>query len=148
MHVLVTEAQFGNADRIVRRLRDHGVRVSSCHDRVGYCRALPPGGRCPLDEITDPVDLVVDVRGGGDELTVREYGVVCAARAMRDVVVVPAEPATPASVPVGLRGIATAVEEDELVASCQSDSPTRRAAESGWPGRPADWSGGPTGWLR
>ncbi|HET8643542.1 MAG TPA: hypothetical protein VFM37_16520 [Pseudonocardiaceae bacterium] len=136
MHVLVTEAQFGNAERIVRRLREQGVRVSTCHDRVGYCRVLAPGGRCPLDDFTDPVDLVVDVRGVGDELTAREYGVACAVRAMRDVVVVPVEPGLPATVPAGLAGVAGGLTEEQLIEWCRRGPRVQAAAADGWAGRP------------
>lgn len=136
MHVLVTEARFGAADRIVERLRESGVRVSTCHDRVGYCRALGPGRRCPLDDITDPVDLVVDVRGVGEELTAREFGVVCGVRAMRGVFVVPADPGLAPVVPAGLRTFATGVTEDELIEACQQAEQTRAAARAGWAGRP------------
>lgn len=137
MHVLITEAQFGDAERIGRRLREMGVRVSTCHERVGYCRALRPGGRCPLDAFTDPVELVVDVRGVGAELTIREYGVACALRAMRDVVVVPAEPELPVTVPAGLSEVVTGITEQELVEVIARGDQARAAASAGWAGRPA-----------
>jgi hypothetical protein len=136
MHVLVTEAQFGIADRIIRRLGEIGVRVSTCHDRAGYCRVLQPGGRCPLDAITDPVDLVVDVRGAGEQLTVREYGVICAVRAMRQVKMVPAERGMPVVVPSGLRDLTATMTEDQLVAACRQGLLTQIAARFGWAGRP------------
>lgn len=136
MHVLVTEAQFGIADRIIRRLSEIGVRVSTCHDRAGYCRALQPGGRCPLDSIVDPVDLVVDVRGTGEQLTVREYGVICALRAMRQVKVLPAERGMPVVAPSGVRDLTTTMTEDQLVAACRQGLLTQMAARCGWAGRP------------
>jgi hypothetical protein len=136
MHVLVTEARFGDADRLARRLREAGARVSMCHDRAGYCRVLRPGGRCPLDAITDPADLVVDVRGAGEDLTVREYGVVCAVRAMRDVVVVPADPGIPVVVPAGLADVATGMTEEQFLEMYRQGVRTREAARAGWAGRP------------
>jgi hypothetical protein len=117
MHVLVTEAHFGDGDRVVGLLRAIGVRVSCCHDRVGYCRALRPGDHCPLDR--EPVDFVVDVRGAGAELTAREYGAVCAARARRPVWIVPADPSMPAQVPAALRDLAILATEEDLLTMCQ-----------------------------
>lgn len=57
-----------------------------------------------MDSIIDPVDLVVDVRGAGEQLTVREYGVICGVRAMRQVKVLPAERGMPVVVPSGEDG--------------------------------------------
>ena len=136
MHVLVTESRFGAAGRIVERLRAAGVRVSTCHDRVGFCRALGPGRRCPLDDRTDPIDLVVDVRGAGEELTARELGAVCAVRAMLGVFIVPQDPSMVAVVPAGLRSFAGGVTEDELIQACRRAEQTRAAARAGWAGRP------------
>jgi hypothetical protein len=136
MHVLVTEARFGIADRIIRRLNEIDIRVSTCHDRAGYCRVLQPGGHCPLDAITDPVDLVVDVRGAGEQLTIREYGVICAVRAMRQVKILPSERGMPVTVPSGLRDLTTTLTEDQLVAACRQGLLTQIAARSGWAGRP------------
>jgi hypothetical protein len=122
MHVLVTEAHFGDGDRLVGALRAIGVQVTRCHDRVGYCRALRPGDHCPLDReplYREPVDFVVDVRGAGTELTAREYGAVCAVRAQRPVWVVPAHPSMPAQVPLALRDQAVLATEEELLTMCQ-----------------------------
>lgn len=119
MHVLVTESHFGEADRLVERLDAIGVQVSRCHDEVGECRVLAPGGHCPLDTLTNPAELVVDVRGAGAELTVREYGTVCAVRARRPVWLVGTDPQVPVVVPPGLRDIAIVATEEELLTHCQ-----------------------------
>src|SRR5436305_2059676 len=74
MHVLLTEASFGDADFLVQPLRDTGCRVSRCHNRAGLCRALVRTSACPLDERTDPPVPLVDVRGQGDALTAPECG--------------------------------------------------------------------------
>ncbi|MGW5055040.1 MULTISPECIES: hypothetical protein [unclassified Actinokineospora] len=113
-HVLLTEARFGDAGPVAARLRAAGARVSTCHADAGLCRALAPGSRCPLDTRTDPVDLFVDVRGADDELTTREYGVVCALRANRPVFVVEADPLVAATAPVGLAARVTVTSVDRL----------------------------------
>ncbi|MGH3994791.1 MAG: hypothetical protein ACRDSN_20305 [Pseudonocardiaceae bacterium] len=124
MHVLVTEAHFGDSDRLVRQLRGLGMRVSTCHERVGYCRVLGPGGRCPLDDLTGPPDVVVDVRGTGNELTAREYGAVCAVRAMRPVWVVSADPELPVEIPAALRDLAITATQEEFLTMCQRRHPS------------------------
>ncbi|MGX7829594.1 hypothetical protein ACTG9Q_31340 [Actinokineospora sp. 24-640] len=101
-HVLLTEARFGDAEPVAARLRETGAQVSTCHGDSGLCRALAPGSSCPLDGRVDRVDLVVDVRGTDEELTVREYGVVCALRAGRPVFVVEADPLVEPAAPAGL----------------------------------------------
>lgn len=136
MHILVTESRFGDADRLIERLRATGVRVTRCHDEVGECRVLAPGGRCPLDDLTDTAQVVVDVRGAGEEITAREYGVVCGVRAMRPVWLVGVDPEVPVVVPAGLRDVALVTTEDDLVALCQRRDPTSTAARLGWPGFP------------
>jgi|GEM_PF-5458165 len=119
MHVMVTEARFGDSDRLVQLLRTIGVRVTPCHDRVGYCRVLRPGGHCPLDRAADQVDLVVDVRDAGTELTAREYGAVCGVRARRPVWIVSPDLDTPTAAPAALRDNVTVVSEQELLTMCQ-----------------------------
>lgn len=119
MHVLVTEAHAGDSDRLVRRLRAVGVRVTACHEGVAFCQALEPGGGCPLDDFTDHVDLVVDVRGAGDELHSREYGVICAERARRPVWIISNNPDAPVVVPVAVREFAIPATEEELLVECQ-----------------------------
>ncbi|HEX9335925.1 MAG TPA: hypothetical protein VF892_08560 [Pseudonocardiaceae bacterium] len=114
MHVLLTEAQFGDADELAERLRAVGCHVSGCHRRTGICRALAPGGICPLDG-ADPVDLVVDARTPDPELTAREFGVVCALRARVPVAIVPAG----AGVPAGLESRVLVLTQDELVEVCR-----------------------------
>lgn len=113
MHVLVTEAKFGDSDRLVERLRRLGCRVSTCHGQSGLCRVLAPGDHCPLDR-HEPVDLMVDVRDGCDELTSREFGTVCAIRAEVPLLIVGVDPAVPAVVPAGLQRFARAVSADHL----------------------------------
>jgi len=119
MNVLVTEAHFGASDRLVQRLRELGVRVTACHERVGFCKALQLGSRCPLDDYTDTVDLVVDVRGTNEELTTREYGMICGERAKRPVWVVGSDPDVPVVVPPAARDFAIPATEDELLLRCQ-----------------------------
>jgi hypothetical protein len=117
MHVLLTEAMFGDADELAERLRAVGCRVSGCHRRTGICRALAPAGICPLDA-ADPVDLVVDVRTPDPELTTREYGVICGLRAGLPVAIVPAGAGAPV-VPPGLEDRVLALTQDELVDTCR-----------------------------
>jgi len=136
MHILVTEAHFGDSTRLVERLRALGVEVTNCHDKVGYCRVLQPGGRCPLEAFTVNIDLVVDVRGSSEDLTAREYGAVCAVRAMRPVWIVPADPSVPAVVPAGLRSHAIAATEEQLLVLCQRRNQTGVAGQVGWPATP------------
>lgn len=124
MHVLVTEGHFGDSDDLVEKLRAIGVQVTGCHDRVGYCRVLRPGGRCPLDDFTGNVDLVADVRGSGDELTVREYGAICAVRARRPLWIIPADPDIPVVAPPGLRNHAVVATEAELLTLCLRRHPS------------------------
>jgi hypothetical protein len=119
MHVLVTDAHFGASDRLVQRLQQLDVRVTRCHDQVGYCRALQLGARCPLDDL-GTVDLVVDVRGTGDELTAREYGVVCGERARRPVWIVGSDPDVPVTIPAAVRDIAIPATEQEFLTRCQA----------------------------
>ena len=117
MHVLITEARFGDADDVVTSLRGAGCHVTRCHERVGICRALAPGGHCPLDG-RDHVDLVVDVRARLPELTAREYGAVCAVRARIPLAIVSATGEVPV-VPPGLEHRAAAVTKAELVGACR-----------------------------
>lgn len=91
--------------------------MSTCHADSGLCRALAPGSRCPLDGRADPVDLVVDVRGADDGLTVREYGVVCALRAGRPVFVVEADPLVGPVAPAGLAARVTVASVAGLAAA-------------------------------
>ncbi|WP_370962579.1 hypothetical protein [Amycolatopsis sp. cg9] len=122
MHVLLTESSFGDADFLVQPLRDAGCQVSRCHSRAGLCRALAPGGRCPLDEPFAQPDLVVDVRGQGPELTAREYGVVCAVRDHVPVALVSPDPAVRAEIPDGLENRVTVIDVDGLLATCRAAS--------------------------
>ena len=118
MHVLITEARFGDADEVARSLRDAGCHVSRCHDRVGICRALAPARHCPLDA-GEPVDLVVAVRARLTELNAREYGAVCAVRARIPLAIVAATDELPV-VPPGLEHWAAAVTRAELVDACRT----------------------------
>jgi hypothetical protein len=118
MHVLITEALFGDADELAETLHVAGCRVARCHDRSGICRALAPGRRCPLDD-RDPVDLVVDVRAPLSELSAREYGAVCAVRARIPLVIVSVTDGEP-TVPDGLVHRAAAVTRAELLDACKS----------------------------
>jgi hypothetical protein len=122
MHVLLTESSFGDADFLVRHLRDAGCLVSRCHSRAGLCRALAPGGRCPLDEPFAQPDLLVDVRGQGSELTAREFGVVCAVRDHVPVALVSPDPDVRAEVPSGLENRVTVIDVDGLLATCRAAS--------------------------
>ncbi|HEX9336281.1 MAG TPA: hypothetical protein VF892_10360 [Pseudonocardiaceae bacterium] len=116
MHVLLTEALFGDADELAERLRAVGCQVSGCHRRAGVCQALAPAGICPLDG-ANPVDLVVDVRTPNPELTAREFGVVCALRARLPVAIVPAGDSEPV-VPPGLENRVLVMSRDELIEVC------------------------------
>ncbi|EHR50958.1 hypothetical protein SacmaDRAFT_2717 [Saccharomonospora marina XMU15] len=118
MHVLVTEANFGDSARVLPRLRDLGCRVSTCHTATGLCRALEPGSRCPLDE-PGGVDLLVDVRSVGEELTAREFGAVCAVRARVPTAVTDADTGRVPTVPIGLENHVTAVPADGLADACR-----------------------------
>ena len=122
MHVLLTEASFGDAEFLVQPLRDTGCLVSRCHRRTGLCRALAPGGRCPLDESFAQPDLVVDVRGQAAELTAREFGVVCAIRDDVPVALVSPDPDVPAEIPPGLENRVTVIDVESLLATCRAAS--------------------------
>lgn len=117
MHVLVTEAAFGESASVVEALRAAGHLVSTCHEQSGVCRALRPGRRCPLDGGV-PVDLMVDVRGQEPDVTAREFGVVCAVRDRLPVVVVGVDPAVPPRIPTGLKSWATGTTLDRLLLAC------------------------------
>jgi hypothetical protein len=119
MHVLITEQCFGDSDGVAEALRGIGCRVTSCHTQTGLCRALAPGRRCPFDESGSP-DLLVDVRGPGEAVTAREYGVVCAVRANCKVAVVPVRRDVPVVVPSGLETRATVATLEELLDACRS----------------------------
>ncbi|WP_406632675.1 hypothetical protein [Amycolatopsis sp. WGS_07] len=120
MHVLLTEAKFGDCDALCQPLRDNGCRVSRCHTREGFCLALAPGTTCPLDDRADPPVLAVDVRAAGDEITAREFGVVCALRAQVPVVLVPPAPGLPVAVPAGLADRVVVTDAESLLATCQA----------------------------
>nr|WP_052393787.1 hypothetical protein [Kutzneria sp. 744] len=117
MHILVTESAPGASRRLVGRLRELGCRVSACHDSSTVCRAVAPGGGCPLDG-AEPAGIVVDVRDGAGELTAREYGVVCGVRARRQVVFVDVDEDRRAAVPTGMNPHMTAVQMPALVQAC------------------------------
>lgn len=118
MHVLITEARFGDAEEVAELLHDAGCHLTRCHDRVGICRALAPGRHCPLDN-RDPIDLVVDVRAPLPDLTAREFGAVCAVRARIPLAVVSATDELPV-VPPGLERWAAAVTRTELLDACRT----------------------------
>lgn len=118
MHVLVTEANFGDSARVLSRLRDLGCRISTCHTGTGLCRALEPGSRCPLDE-PGGVDLLVDVRSVGAELTAREFGAVCAVRAGVPAAVTDSDAGRAPTVPIGLENHVTPAAGDRLDAACR-----------------------------
>ncbi|WP_328615262.1 hypothetical protein OHS18_47465 [Amycolatopsis sp. NBC_00355] len=122
MHVLLTEASFGDADFLVQPLRDTGCLVSRCHSRAGLCRALAPGCSCPLDESFAQPDMVVDVRGRGPELTAREYGVVCAIRDHVPIALVSPDPDVKAEIPDGLENRVTVIDVEGLLATCRAAS--------------------------
>jgi hypothetical protein len=127
MHVLVTESSFGESARVTASLRALGCQVSTCHSTVGICRAFAPGDRCPLDG-GHPVDLVVDVRDQSEDLTAREYGVVCGTRARLPVVLVGVDPAVPVLVPAGLESRVTGTTVDTLLSACGEAVARRRGA--------------------
>ncbi|WP_116198697.1 hypothetical protein [Amycolatopsis circi] len=128
MHVLLTEANFGDSDAFFQPLRDNGCRVSRCHSREGFCLALGPGTSCPLDDRADPPVLAVDVRGTGDEITTREFGIVCALRAQVPVALVPPVPGLPVTVPAGLADRVTVTDAESLLATCRAASSTPAGA--------------------
>jgi len=130
MHVLVTEALFGDADPLVEPLRETGCRVSRCHSRAGLCRALAPGSRCPLDG-DDPPSLLVDVRGQGEEMTAREFGTVCAVRARVPIAMVSPDPAVPVEVPPGLENRVTVIDAEGLLDTCRAAARSSRRPVAG-----------------
>ena len=80
MRILVVEDEIGgdSVDTILD-LVEAGHRVVRCQPvggEVTPCAGLAGGGECPLHE---PVDAVVQVHEG-DHMTLREAGVLCAAR--------------------------------------------------------------------
>lgn len=79
MRVLVVEDCIGDSVDLILDLVEAGHRVVRCQPvgaTVEPCAGLA-GGTCPLDE---PVDVVVQVHDGEEDLTLRELGVVCAGR--------------------------------------------------------------------
>lgn len=118
MRILVTEATFDESREIAAALRDLGCRVSPCHVRSGVCRALAPGGTCPLDEADRP-DLAVDVRGAEPGLTAREFGVVCALRKRVPVVMTTARDTGGPVVPPGFEDRVTACPPEDLFEACR-----------------------------
>lgn len=81
MRVLVVEDSIGSSIDIVLDLVEAGHRVVRCQPigaELNPCAGLSAAGaNCPLD---DPVDVVVQVHDGSEDLTLRELGVVCAGR--------------------------------------------------------------------
>ncbi|MFC7615409.1 hypothetical protein ACFQV2_19785 [Actinokineospora soli] len=63
---------------------------------------------------------MVDVRGADEELTIREYGVVCGLRAGRPVFVVEGDPLVPPVAPVGLASRVTVTSVDRLAGAIAS----------------------------
>ncbi|MEV0067911.1 MULTISPECIES: hypothetical protein [unclassified Amycolatopsis] len=120
MHVLLTEATFGDCDPLYQPLRDNGCRVSRCRWQAGVWRALAPASSCPLDDVTDPPGLMVDVRDGGGGVTAREFGVVCALRARVSVVLVAPAPGVRAPAPAGLANRATIADVRTLLGACRA----------------------------
>jgi hypothetical protein len=129
MHVLVTESSFGASTRLTASLRVLGCQVSTCHSTVGICRVFASGDRCPLDGGC-PVDLVVDVRDQSEQLSAREYGVVCGTRARLPVVLVGADPEVPVRVPAGLESRVTGTTTDSLLSAVREAVTLRRGPGS------------------
>jgi hypothetical protein len=81
MRVLVVEDEIGTSTEVILDLVDAGHRVVRCQPvggEVTPCAGMSsPEGECPL---TAPVDVVVQVHSGEQDLTMRELGVVCAGR--------------------------------------------------------------------
>lgn len=125
MHILVTESKVGASDRLAHRLRELGCRVSTCHDGLTACRAVAPGGGCPLDG-ADPAGVVVDVRDGDGDLTAREFGAVCGVRARRQVVFVDVDEDRAGSVPTGMNPHMAAVHVPALLRACADALETER----------------------
>jgi hypothetical protein len=127
MHVLVTESVFGDADAARRELCARGHEVSTCHGDGGVCRAVAPGGTCPLDA-QRPVDLVIDVRGlDGKELTTREYGAVCAIRAGVPLALLSTIPSQRPPLPAELARHAWTYPGDQLGKACADVQDAPRA---------------------
>lgn len=83
LDIVLTEASEGDCDAAAAELSASGHRVHRCHpaqdpaaDPEHRCVAWRPGGRCPLT--TEPVDLVIDVRGADGPETPREQAAMCA----------------------------------------------------------------------
>jgi hypothetical protein len=143
MHVLVTESSFGESTRVAASLRALGCQVSTCHSTVGICRAFAPGDRCPLDG-GYPVDLVVDVRDQSEQVTAREYGVVCGTRARLPVALVSADPEIPVCVPPGLESRVIGTTVDRLLSTCGDAASRGRGAVPERTGGGRSGSGRPT----
>lgn len=120
MHILVTEASEGESKNVVESLAAAGHRVSTCHEAGSICRAMVPGGKCPLDLIYDPIEVTVGVRSGGrPELSTREYGLVCSVRADVPFVVTSAHERPSPAAPSGFAdAVYAAVPESHLVDAC------------------------------
>ena len=78
MRILVVEDEIGSSVDAILDLVDAGHRVVRCQPvggEVEPCAGMT-GGECPL---TERVDVVVQIHGG-DRMTLRELGALCAAR--------------------------------------------------------------------
>ena len=117
MRVLLMESDAWAADRAGRRLREAGHQTVRCLDAdldSFPCRALQPGGHCPIDCARVDVALLVRARPWPG-FTPRELGAVCALRDGLPLVVLGGESAGPWG------PLATVIgEEADVVAACES----------------------------
>jgi hypothetical protein len=83
MNILVLESNVGAGEKASRELRAAGHQAFTCLEQGMEsfpCRALFAGGRCPLDDETIDVALLVRAHPWPSP-TQRERGVSCALRA-------------------------------------------------------------------
>lgn len=99
MRVLVVEDEIATSTEVILDLVDAGHRVVRCQPvggEVTPCAGLTASGaQCPLET---PVDVVVQVHGGREDLTMRELGVICGGRQGARIVNVGPAPSRVASV--------------------------------------------------
>ncbi|MBW8482420.1 hypothetical protein [Actinomadura parmotrematis] len=135
----MTEAAPGDGHMIGALLAVEGHQVAFCHPpgtATGPCAAMARGGRCPLRE--RPVDVVVDVRIGGEAARADGLGAGCAVRSGVPLLVAGTEP--PAA-DVAERALFACGPED-VVAACAGYADGRAARSAG--GGPVR-EGGPAG---
>ncbi|MGK5550224.1 hypothetical protein ACSNOI_01300 [Actinomadura kijaniata] len=120
----MTEEREGDAYTVGALLAVEGHAVTFCHPHGGAhhpCVGLSAVGRCPL--LTEPVDVVVDVRIDGGPPTAREMGATCALRHPTPLLIAGSAPDASALA----EGALFACPPDAVTAACAGLDDGRRA---------------------